>query len=290
MKTRTGSYPIGFRRGRAEWQSDIGKLIDWAKENELEVIDIGGDKALETGKAVQDAGLNIGSVDLVASRNMITKDADKRAAAIETNSKHIETCAALGNMNYFLVMLPEDPTAGRSENFALMMEAYIELVPVLKANNARIVIEGWPGPGALCCTPEGCREFFREIPSPVMGINYDPSHLIRQDIDHIHFLNEFVARVYHVHGKDTEMQVDEYYEFGREQPATFAQTLPYSGHTWRYTIPGHGIARWNDIFTILKENEYSGFVSIELEDRNFYGNPEIEQMGIVKGAQFLTGC
>ena len=290
MKTRTGGYPIGFRRSRAEWQSDIGQLIDWAKENELEVIDIGGPNAVETGKAIQDAGLNVGSVDLIASRNMITKDASKRAAAIEENSKHIEACAALGRVNHFLVMLPEDPMAPRSENFALMLEAYVELVPVLKANNARIAIEGWPGPGALCCTPEACRELFKEIPSPVMGINYDPSHFIRQDIDHIRFLNEFIDRIYHVHGKDTEMLYDDYYEFGREQPATFAETLPFSGYTWRYTIPGHGIARWNDIFAILQESKYDGLVSIELEDRNFHGAPEAEKMGIVKGAQFLTGC
>ncbi len=163
-------------------------------------------------------------------------------------------------------------------------------MPVLEEASARIVIEGWPGPGALCCTPESCRELFKEIPSEVMGLNYDPSHLIRMDIDHMRFLREFVDRVYHVHGKDTELLVDDYYEFGTEQPATFAKTLPYSGHTWRYTIPGHGISRWNDIFAILEENRYAGCVSIELEDRNFHGTPEAEQMGILQGARFLTGC
>ena len=123
-----------------------------------------------------------------------------------------------------------------------------------------------------------------------MGLNYDPSHLIRMDIDHVRFLREFVDRVYHVHGKDTELLVDSYYEFGREQPATFSKTLPYSGYTWRYTIPGHGVARWNDILPILQESGYQGCVSIELEDRNFHGTAEAEQMGILQGARFLTGC
>ena len=104
------------------------------------------------------------------------------------------------------------------------------------------------------------------------------------------FLREFVDRVYHVHGKGTQMMVDDYYEFGREQLATFAETEPYSGYTWRYTIPGHGIARWTDIFQTLEDNNYAGCVSIELEDRNFYGTPEAEKTGILMGATFLTGC
>lgn len=46
-----------------------------------------------------------------------------------------------------------------------MVESFGELVPVLEANDARLVIEGWPGPGALCCTPEGYRAAFKELPS-----------------------------------------------------------------------------------------------------------------------------
>ncbi len=145
--------------------------------------------------------------------------------------------------------------------------------------------EGWPGPGALCCTPEGYRALFREIPSPAMGINYDPSHLIRMDIDYLRFLEEFVDRVYHVHGKDTQNLEEAYYEFGREQPRFRQAGSPYSGGmTWRYTIPGHGVARWVSVSRMLEANSYSGCVSIELEDRNFHRDPEAEREGILQGA------
>lgn len=289
MKTRTGGFPIGFRRGRGDWQTDLGQLCKWAVDNSLEVIDL---RAADVGEAqtALDAGLRIGSIDLPAGRQMISPDAGTRAQAVQANSEHISRCSSLGSVNHFVVMLPEDPTLPRDENFGYMLESYAQLVPVLEVAGAHIVIEGWPGPGALCCTPEGCRALFGEVSSAVMGINYDPSHLIRMDIDHMRFLREFVDRVHHVHGKDTLPLVDEYYEFGREQPATFAKTLPYSGYTWRYTIPGHGVARWSDIFSVLDENGYGGCVSIELEDRNFHGMADAEQMGILKGAQFLTGC
>lgn len=289
MRTRTGGYPIGFRRGGGEWQADLGELAKWAVANDLEVIDLRKD-APESGQLAIDAGLRIGTVDLANNKGMISADKAKRAAAVAENAEYVKNCAKYGSVNHFLTMLPEDPSLPRAENFGYMVESFSELAPVLEQYNARIAIEGWPGPGALCCTPEGYRAFFREVPSPAMGINYDPSHLIRMDIDHLRFLREFVGRVYHVHGKDTELLIEDYYEYGREQPATFATPKPFSGMTWRYTIPGHGVARWTEIFTILKANGYGGCVSIELEDRNFHRELDAEREGIVQGARFLTSC
>lgn len=292
MKTRTGNYPIGFRRGNREWQSDLGALVSWAASSDLEVIDLFQDAAVN-GQSVLDAKLRIGSVDLPnfgTSKGMISADAGKRRDAVAESSEHVRQCAKLGRVNHFAVMLPENPMLPRAENFGYMVESYSALTPVLEQNNARIVIEGWPGPGALCCTPEGYRALFAQVPSKAMGINYDPSHLIRQGIDHLQFLREFVSRVYHVHGKDTEILTENLYDFGWEQPPTFAKPTPYAGMVWRYTIPGHGIARWIDILRVLQANGYDGCVSVELEDANFYRQPEAEQLGIVTGAKFLAGC
>ena len=148
------------------------------------------------------AGLRIGSIDLPANKAMMSPDKGKRAEAIAQNAEHIRACAAHGSMNHFVVMLPERPDLPRRESFGYMVESFGELVPVLEANNARLVIEGYPGPGALCCTPEADRAFFKELPSKALGLNYDPSHLIRQNIDPLAFLREFGDRVYHIHGKD----------------------------------------------------------------------------------------
>ncbi|RME58451.1 MAG: sugar phosphate isomerase/epimerase, partial [Caldilineae bacterium] len=221
LSTRTGGYPIGFRRGNGAWQQDLDRLLDWAAANELGVIDLTRNAAAEVGQAVQ-RGFRIGSVDLPDPKGMLAADPGRRAEAIARNSEHVRACAAHGPMNHFLAMIPEDPTRERRENFGYMVESFGELIPALEAHDARIVIEGWPGPGALCCTPETLRACFRELPSPAMGINFDPSHLIRMGIDPLRFLNEFVDRVYHVHGKDTEILDEGLYEFGREQPATFA--------------------------------------------------------------------
>jgi sugar phosphate isomerase/epimerase len=236
------------------------------------------------------AGMRIGSVDLAEWQGMISPDKAKQKDAIAKNADYVRACAPAGPINYFLVMLPEKPELPRAENFGFMVESFGELVPVLEKNDARLVIEGWPGPGALCCTPEGYRALFRELPSKAVGINYDPSHLIRQGIDPIRFLNEFADRVYHIHGKDTELFSENLYEYGHEQPPTFAKRFPYGSISWRYTIPGHGVMRWGKAFRILADYGYNGCVSIELEDANFNGSEEGEKLGIIQGTRFLAGC
>jgi len=289
MKTRTGNFPIGFRRGWSDWQKDLEGLIAWALENDLEVIDLGRDGD-QSAKLVVEAGLRVGSVDLPDVKGMISPDRARRAEAIARNADYIRACAACGPMNHFSAMLPEKPELPRAENFGYMVESFGELAPVFEEHDARFVIEGWPGPGALGCTPEGFRAFFKEVPSSAMGINYDPSHLIRMGIDPLRFLREFGDRVYHMHGKDTELLAENLYEYGSEQPPTFAQKFRYGAMHWRYTIPGHGVMRWGAAFRILADRAYTGCISIELEDADFNGTTEGEKLGILLGAQFLAGC
>ncbi|MBV9863726.1 MAG: sugar phosphate isomerase/epimerase [Abitibacteriaceae bacterium] len=287
--TRTGNFTIGFRRGGTEWQKDIQSLIQWAKENEFGAIDIGRDGPT-TGKAIQEGGLKVGSVDLMEWQGMISPDAGKRKEAVAKNAEYVKACAALGPVNHFVVMLPEKPELKRSENFGYMVESFNELAPTLEQSQARIAVEGWPGPGALVCTPEGYRAFFKECPSQSMAINYDPSHLIRMGIDPLRYLGEFADRVTHVHGKDTELLSEGLYEYGNEQPATFGKAVGFGGMHWRYTIPGHGVMRWVEAFRILKEAGYNGCVCIELEDANFNGPAESEKAGIIYGGRYLQGC
>jgi sugar phosphate isomerase/epimerase len=109
-------------------------------------------------------------------------------------------------------------------------------------------------------------------------------------IDPVRFLNEIADRVYHVHGKDTALYSEHLFEFGHEQPPTFAEPPAYGAMAWRYTIPGHGQARWVEILGILKETGYNGPVSVELEDANFNGSEEGEKRGLIQALRFLEGC
>ena len=287
-QTRTGSFPIGFRKGFSEWQKDLSSVLNWAKDNHFSLVDIGRD-ADSSAALVRQAGLSIGSADLLVWQDMISPDAGKRRDAVAKNSDYIQAATRGGALNFFTVMLPEKPELPRIENFAFMVESFAQLAPVLDATGSKIVIEGWPGNGALCCTPEGYRAFLKEMTGGSMGINYDPSHLVRMGIDPLRFLREFISHVYHVHGKDTLLFPDALYEFGNLQPATFAMGRRFGDQVWRYTIPGHGIISWVEIFGLLKEASYQGAVSIELEDENFNGSIEGEKEGLLQSASYLSG-
>lgn len=288
LTTRTGNFPIGFRRGGG-WQRDLNGLIEWAKANDLSVIDLGKDGP-NAIRQVTSAGLRVGSVDALEWQGLASPDASKRAEAVAKNRDYIAGCAEAGARNFFIVMLPEDPKAQRRENFKLVVEALNGLAPILEENHSRLVIEGWPGPGALLCTPETVRAAFEACPSMAIGLNYDPSHLLRMGIDPLRFLKEFGERVGHVHGKDTEILADRVYELGYEQEPTFAAIPDFGGTSWRYTIPGEGGTNWSEVFRTLHALNYQGAVSIELEDANYNGSEEGEKRGILAGAAFLAAC
>ena len=285
-RTRTGRFGIGFRRGGGAWQKDLPGLIDWAKANDFECIDVRGVDAV---RQVVESGLAVGSADLPAAKGLISPDKARREEAAAESAEYIRACKGLAR-NFFVVMLPEDPDLPRKENFEAMVDGFGRLRDVLGECGGRIVIEGWPGPGALCCTPETIRAFLDAVDSPTMGLNYDPSHLIRMGVDPLGFLGEFAGRVGHIHGKDTEILSERLYELGTEQPPTFAEPIAFGGAHWRYCIPGHGRMRWSKAFEVLAAGGYDGHVSIELEDANFNGTEEGEKLGLTLGRRYLEGC
>lgn len=291
MATRTGGFPIGIRRGWSEWQRDLSNLAGWAQANGFEGIDLGGVTA-EDVQTLQAHGLRLGSVDLNTS-GLLDNDAGKRRESVERAIAEVKAATALGAKAFFLVVYP-DASVKRAEAYTRAVESYAPITQVLDSLGASLAIEGWPGGSphlpALCCNPESCRRFISDLGGKGVGLNYDPSHLIRMGIDHLRFLKEFLPYVRHVHGKDTELFPEAAYEYGLYQPAIFAEAHGFGEQTWRYTIPGQGSARWTEILRTLQANGYTGMVSIELEDENFNGSEAGEKAGLLHSLSFLSGA
>ena len=292
-KTATGGFTIGYRQIGSAWQKSAADFAAWTTQNGFGFVDLGRHNVPADAAALAKAGLAAGSADLLdwnGYQAMIAPDSAERKALIEATTAHIEASAAAGAKVFFTVTVPADKAKSRKENFALMVESYSALIPALERTGTKVVIEGWPGPSAVCCTPEVYRAFFREAGSDCFGVNYDPSHLIRLGVDPMRFLKEFADRVFHVHAKDTELYPDALYECGWEYGPVFTPTHGFGSAPWRYTLPGHGVAPWIEIFRVLKAAGYRGGVSIELEDENFNGTEEGEKRGLVKSREFLEGC
>lgn len=306
LTTRTGKFRIGFREVDVFFD-DFEYEAKWAAEHDFATIDIiNNPKTKAPGASkipiILDNGIRVGSIDLpLPDRDgLISASESTRKKSGDVCKKLISDCAeALGKhpagkdnpLIFWTMMIPEDPTLPRKDNYGYMLEGYDQLYRLLEDTNAKLVVEGWPGPGCVVCTPEGYRNYLKDCNSDRVGVHYDPSHLVRMGIDPIRFLREFGKQVVHAHAKDTELLSENCYEYGHELPAIFAKSIKFGDFAWRYTIPGHGQIRWTESFRILEECGYKGSFCIELEDENFnLGDKEGEKLGLILGGTYLTGC
>ncbi|MGH7143035.1 MAG: sugar phosphate isomerase/epimerase family protein [Planctomycetota bacterium] len=293
MGTRTGHFPIGFRRGWSDWQKkDLGALAAWARKEGFDVIDDPGADAAAVA-TLKKAEIALGTVDLLDFGNLCSTDEAKRKDVQAKNIERINALAPLGVKKYFACVIPGDGSKPRNENYDLAVKAYAPIAAACAKVGATVYLEGWPGGGpnypVLCCTPETYRRIFQDIPQG-LGVNYDPSHLIRLGVDHIRFAQEFVSKIGHVHAKDTEIMADAVYEYGLYQSAAFAKKHGFGENVWRYTIPGHGQTRWTRLFEILAAANYKGAVCIELEDENFNGTEAGEKTALSTSLKFLQSA
>ncbi|NDL60891.1 sugar phosphate isomerase/epimerase family protein [Phytoactinopolyspora mesophila] len=94
------------------------------------------------------------------------------------------------------------------------------------------------------------------------GLNWDPSHMVWQDIDPVGFLWDFRDRIYHVDCKDTKLQV------GNGRNGRLGSHLAWADprRGWDFVSTGHGDVPWEQAFRMLNSIGYDGPISIEWED------------------------
>jgi sugar phosphate isomerase/epimerase len=134
----------------------------------------------------------------------------------------------------------------------------------------------WPGGKNLASCPRFWRRLFEEFPGKSIGLNFDPSHLVWQQIDYVRCIREFGSRIVHVHAKDTRIDVDRLYDVG------------ITGLGWHTAkIPGLGDVNWSAFFSALTDSGYHGPVCIEVEDRAYEGSVEDRKRALRQSRRFL---
>ena len=281
---------IGFRiPGRAR-ETSFEELCAWATKTGFGSIDLGSANAeqIQTARA---AGLEIGTIDLPGTSQLISTDPEKQAAGVEAAKAAIAATAEQGADKMFCVFVPEDQTRRRAQCFEVWKETFPAVAAFAEEKGVRIAMEGWPGPGpsypALGCTPEMWRAMFAAVPSKAFGLNFDPSHLIRIGIDWKRALDEFGDRVIHCHGKDTDFDAERLYEHGNLGP-TFRSAVAFGESWWRYTIPGEGTVNWGWLIGRLEDFGFNGVVSVELEDYRYHETWELQKDGLARSRQHLA--
>ncbi len=178
--------------------------------------------------------------------------------------------------------LPERPYKEGMERFELVFKPIAQAAEDM---GLRVAFENWPGMWGdipwhsvnLAWSPRNWSEMFTRVPSKALGLEFDPSHLVWQGIDHIQAARDFKDRIYHSHAKDTEML---HHNLRREG------ILGIHHNCWRYRIPGYGVINWAEYISTLIEIGYDGGIAIEHEDPVFWGDRFEE--GLARGFQVLN--
>lgn len=290
MTTRTGAFQIGFRAGVGSWQGDCRALAQWAAGEGFEFVQLGPATADEV-RQVRAVGLDVLAVEVPDASSLLSPDPRRRQAAIDFNAARFRELATLDVRVFTAVLTPEDPRHSLRASFELATRSYGELAQAAEHLGTIVAIEGRPGQDShrpnLCCNPEQCRAMLKAVAGEGLGLVYDPSHLIRLGIDHARFLEEFATRIVHVHAKDAEILTDNVYEIGRDQPSLTETPGAHGELVWRYTVPGHGEARWSYILRMLQLAGFKGGISIDLQDADFSGAEADEKTGLRASLAYL---
>jgi sugar phosphate isomerase/epimerase len=94
------------------------------------------------------------------------------------------------------------------------------------------------------------------------GLNWDPSHMIWQDIDPVNFILDFADRIYHVDCKDTRVFRND----GRRGRMGSHLNWADPKRGWSFVSTGRGDVDWESSFRALRTIGYQGPISVEWED------------------------
>ena len=121
----------------------------------------------------------------------------------------------------------------------------------------------------------------REAVGPVMGCNFDPSHMFVQQIDVLEAIRYLGDAIHHVHVKDTRFFPHNMRLKGVLDNTNYAKP---EDRAWNFTLIGwgHDQTFWRDFVSTLRFVGYEGAMSVEMES-NYINVKE----GLEKSFAFL---
>jgi sugar phosphate isomerase/epimerase len=250
----------------------------------IDVNDLSQARASEISSMAASYGVSISGLGYYP--NPLTADAEESTQAVEHLRKVIDAAAILGigRVNSFV---GRDPVKSVDDNWPRFLQVWKPLVDHAESQGVKIGIENcpmlftadeWPGGKNLAHSPAIWRRMFDAIPSDHFGLNYDPSHLVFQQMDYLKPMRDFAERIFHVHAKDVRVDrhlLDEVGILGH----------PNSYHTPK--LPGLGEVDWGKFFSTLGDAGYRGPVCVEVEDRIYEKTLDSRKLALKQSYDFL---
>lgn len=208
---------------------------------------------------------------LAAYVNNTDADPVKRQANNDIVRKAVDAAVLLGVD--VVCTLAGHPVPGKSKLKTIeedCAEVFTPLTEYAGRKGVKIALENWYETNIQHLGH--WQRLFEVVPDKNLGLNYDPSHLLWQDIDYIHAVESFADRIFHSHAKDTAINETKRRWVGNQA----------DGGWWRYVIPGRGRVQWGEYLAALRANGFNGVLSIEHEDGTL-GREE----GFLMGKKYL---
>jgi sugar phosphate isomerase/epimerase len=239
-------------------------------------------------KTAREVGIGIVSLDCLLGYNHIAQDAGERKLARSRFLRSLELAHRLGckfvGMFSGGISGASDDTQVK-EYAAVINETYL---PACEKLDLRIGHENYPSDINFATVPALWEKLLTLVPNRRYGLEFDPSHLVRQFIDPVQTAWDFRDRILAVHAKDTELI------------QLVLQKVGIHGKGWwRYRIPGQGLIDWPKFITVLLQAGFRGGFAVEHED-DFWDEkpadeipstgielPQARKTGFILAARFL---
>lgn len=165
-------------------------------------------------------------------------------------------------------------------------EVFGELARRAEANGVRLVIENCPmgrNWRHVTCNigfnPKAWEMMFDAVPSDALGLEWEPGHQMIQLIDPLPQLKQWAHKIYHLHGKDASIDMEEVRRLGVFGAVDFAPQR----------TPGFGDTDWRNVFSILHQKGYEGNICVEgYHDPVYQGDWEMTAQ--LHSLQYLKWC
>jgi sugar phosphate isomerase/epimerase len=248
----------------------------------LDIANFTDDRAGHVRELAREHGVAISGLGYYP--NPLHPDVEHRRTVIEHLKKVIDAAPRVG-VDVVNTFIGRDPHKTVDDNWPLVRQVWPEIVRHAEAAKVKIGIENcpmlyskdeWPGGTNLPVAPGLWNQMFEILPSPNLGLNLDPSHLIWQFVDYARAARDFGKRLVHVHAKDTRLDLERLNQVG------------INGFGWHVAkLPGLGDVNWTAFCGALAEGGYRGPVCIEVEDRAYEGSLEDRKRALRQSKRFL---
>jgi len=256
----------------------------YAGVTHIDVVDFTADDAAEVNELFAQYGVTISGLGYYP--NPLAPD-EAEAQVYAEHIKAVIRAARLLGVPVINTFIGRDWTKSLDENWPRFLSTWKPLIAFAEDNGVKIGIENcpmlftrdeWPGGKNLARSPAIWRRMFEDIPSNNFGLNYDPSHMIWQQMDYLAPMREFKDRLFHIHAKDARVDVHKLDQVG-------VLAFPNEYHTPK--LPGMGDVDWGKFFSVLTDTGYSGPVAVEVEDRAYEGSLTLRQASLTQSLAYL---